>query len=160
MTDDPHVLEPGHLPTPFTADEIRDASPEGRTLVVRTEPSGAPASTRSIRYTAPDDEGATQVRATIGDDGGSGEPTRERVTWRELQAHASYPADRTTRERVRLEHPLGALDCLRYTMTDGDAVDAVWFDLSRPGMPVLLESRRGPDLVLRLTVVSDEVDAG
>ena len=33
---DPQVLHDGHHPTPSTADEIRDASPDGRTLTVTT----------------------------------------------------------------------------------------------------------------------------
>lgn len=155
---DPHLLDPQHLPTPFSADEIRAASPDGRTQVVRVEPAGAPAATRRIAYTEAGAEGAVQVRTPLDADGGpAGEPVREAVGWVDLQAHASFPADRTVRERVRLEHPLGDLDCLRYTVTDGDAVDHYWFDLARPGMPVLVESRRGADLVLAMTVLSDEV---
>ncbi|MBM6401298.1 hypothetical protein [Phycicoccus sonneratiae] len=158
MSHDPHLLDPRHLPTPFSADEIRAASPDGRTQVVRVEPAGAEASTRRIVYAEAGDAGAVQVRTPLGPDGApAGESAREAVTWVDLQAHASFPADRTVRERVRLEHPLGDLDCLRYTVTDGDAVDHYWFDLSRPGMPVLVESRRGPDLVVAMTVLSDEV---
>ncbi|NHA67145.1 hypothetical protein [Phycicoccus flavus] len=160
-SEDPHRLEAGHLPTPFSADEIRAATPQGRTQVVRTEPLGGAASTRRVRYVEPDAEGVIQVRTSIGEDGEDQDaPVRERVTWRDLQSHASYPADRTSLERARLEHPLGDLDCVRYTMGDGDAVDTVWFDLARPGLPVLLESRRGSDLVLRVTLLSDEVDPG
>ncbi len=155
---DPHVLDPQHLPTPFSADEIRDGSPDGRTQVVLVEPTGAPAATREIRYVEGGAEGAVQVRTPLGHDGGpAGDPVREAVSWVDLQAHASFEARRTVRERVRLEHPLGDLDCLRYTVSDGDAVDHYWFDLSRPGMPVLVESRRGSDVVLAMTVVTDEV---
>lgn len=155
---DPHVLDPQHLPTPFSAEEIREASPDGRTQVVRVQPVGTTASTREIRYDEGGPEGAVQVRTPLGEDGEpSGEPVREAVSWADLQAHASFEAGRTVRERVRLEHPLGDLDCLRYTVRDGDAVDHYWFDLSRPGMPVLVESRRGSEVVLAMTVVSDEV---
>ena len=34
VSPDPHVLADGHFPTPFTADEIRAATPRGRTLTV------------------------------------------------------------------------------------------------------------------------------
>lgn len=156
MSPGPYLLDPRHLPTPFSAAEIRAASPDGRTQVVRVEPAGGPAATREIVYAEGDEQGAVQVRTPLGPDGEpAGEPTREAVTWLDLQAHASFEAARSVRERVRLEHPLGELDCLRYTVTDGDAVDHYWFDLSRPGMPVLVESRRGPALVLTMTVLSD-----
>jgi hypothetical protein len=156
--DDPYLAEPGHLPTPFTADQLREGCPDGRTLLVRTEPAGQEAHERVVRFVEGDADGVVQVRSESGPGGSVGpELGRSRSTWRELQAHASYPAGRTTRERVRLEHPLGDLDCLRYTMGDGDAVDQAWFDVDRPGMPVLLESRRGADLLVRVVVLADEV---
>ncbi|MGG5258975.1 hypothetical protein [Phycicoccus avicenniae] len=155
---DPHLLEPDHLPTPFTADEIRYATPEGRTQVVLVEPAGQEPVCRAVRWTQVGPEGAVQVRTPLDADGEpAGEGGSEEVTWRELQAHASFPAVRSSVERVRLEHALGDLDCLRYTVGDGDAVDHYWFDLARPGMPVLLQSARGPERVLTMTVLSDEV---
>lgn len=158
---DSHLVEPAHLPTPFTADEIRQGCPDGRTLVVRVEPAGQAPQTRTVTFVDGDAEGAMQVRAPLGPDGTPGaESGRGRSTWKELQAHASFPAERSTVERAWLEHPLGRLDCLRYTVRDGDAVDTYWFDRARPGMPVLLESRRGSEVVVRVTVLSDEVDPG
>lgn len=157
---DPHRLDPSHLPTPFTADEIRRGCPDGRTLVIRVEPARQPAQTRTVTFVEGDAEGAVQVRAPLGADGSPGEETgRDRSTWRELQAHASFPAERSTVERARLDHPLGSLDCLRYTVRDGDAVDTYWFDRARPGMPVLLESRRGNAVILAVTVIEDHVRA-
>lgn len=157
-TPDPHVLDPAALPTPFTADEIRDGTPAGRTLVVRVDVSGRPSSLRSTRFEDPDDEGATMVRTPLGTDGEPSEdPTAERVTWRRLQEHALFPAAGAVRERAALTHPLGDLECLRYTVTDEDAVDVYWFDLARPGMPVLVDSRRGGTPVVTMTVLTDEV---
>ncbi|WP_299444880.1 hypothetical protein [uncultured Phycicoccus sp.] len=158
---DAHLVEPGHLPTPFTAEEIRRGCPDGRTIVLRVEPAGQPPQTRTVTFVGGDARGTTQVRAPLGADGRPGPETgRDRSTWRSLQAHASFPRERSTVQRARLDHPLGDLDCFRYTVSDGDAVDTYWFDRTRPGMPVLLESRRGSEVVLRVTVVSDEVHPG
>lgn len=155
---DPRLLEPGHLPTPFSAQQIREATPDGRRVVVRVEPAGQPAAVRATVFTDPDADGVTLVRTTLdADHAPVGEDHRERTTWLELQGHASFPADRSVLERVRLELGGEELTCLRYTVGDGDAVDQYWFAVERPGMPVLLESRRGPELVVRVTVVEDEV---
>ncbi len=160
-TTDPHLLDPDHLPTPYSADEIREGTAEGRTLVVLTEPAGAPGSTRTVRYTECGSDGAVQNRTPVDERGRAvGEPHVSPVSWLELQQHASFPADRTVAERVRLEHPLGDLDCVRYTVGQGDAVDTFWFDVARPGMPVLVDSRKGGQSVLRMTVVADEVRGG
>jgi hypothetical protein len=158
VSTDPHVLDPDHLPTPFSAAQIREGTAPGRTLVVRVDVAGQPSSTRTTRFHDLDDEGATMTRTPLGDDGEPiAEPTSERVTWRRLQEHALYPKDRSVVDRARLDHPLGELDCLRYTVTDGDAVDAYWFDLARPGMPVLVDSRRAGAPVVTMTVLADDI---
>jgi hypothetical protein len=155
---DPHLLDPEHLPTPFSADEIRAGTPAGRTLVVRVDVAGRASSLRATRFDDPDGEGATMSRTPLDEDGEpSDEPARERVTWRRLQEHASFPADHAVRDRAPLHHPLGELECLRYTVTDEDAVDTYWFDVSRPGMPVLVDSQRGGTPVVTMTVLTDEV---
>jgi hypothetical protein len=155
---DPHVVDRDHLPTPFSAAEIRDATPPGRSLVVRVDVAGRPSSTRLTRFAEVDEDGALQERSPLGPDGEpTEEPTATRVTWRSLQEHALFPVERSTRDRVRLAHPLGELDCIRYTVTDGDAVDVYWFDIARPGMPVLVDSRRGGTPVVTMTVLADEV---
>lgn len=155
VTADPHVLHEGHHPTPFTAEEIRAATPRGRTLTVHQEAGGPGAGVTSIRitYAEVSEDGAVQVRATDGPQS----PAPLEVTWLQLQGHASFPTATTARERVVLDHTLGRLDCWRYTATDGDEVDTFWFDVARPGMPVLVESRRGGELVSTMTVVADEV---
>ena len=60
----------------------------------------------------------------------------ERVTWRELQSHASFPMETAARRRETIEHPLGTLDCWRYDVGTPQDGNTFWFDLSRPGMPV------------------------
>lgn len=158
VSPDPHVLADGHLPTPFTADEIRAATPRGRTLTVHHETGGPDATVTSTRitYAQVSADGAVQTRTTEPGEGADAPPRLE-VTWLQLQQHASFPAATTQRERVSLDHVLGRLHCWRYTATDGDAVDTFWFDVARPGMPVLVQSHRGGELVATMTVVADEV---
>lgn len=56
---DPHVLESGHAPTPFTADEIRASSEVGDTLRSLVEVPGEEASYVVTRYLSCDAGGAT-----------------------------------------------------------------------------------------------------
>lgn len=128
---DPRVLGPGLAPTPFTADEIRAASQAGRTIELLVEGDGEEPYRRYNRYLACDDEGATLERGRPG-----GEIETRRVTWAELQSHAAFPAAMTTIEPETIDIPLGRLDCLRYTVRDGDDVTVFWFATKYPGMPV------------------------
>ena len=155
---DPHVLEPGHHPTPFTAAEIRAASRPGRTVRQRIEIDGEPTNERVQQWLTVDDEGATRVVATVGADGGWRDVRQSRSTWLELQGHASMPIETTTIDEVTLDSPMGALDCLRYTTLDGDAVQTFWFARAYPGMPVMTERAENGRVVERVTMLSSKVE--
>ena len=106
MTDetrDPHVLAPGRAPTPFTADEIRAGCPTGRTIRLRVDVVGETAFHRVSRFVECDQAGATMEHSRLSLDGSPlAEPEVDRVTWRDLQAHASFAADRHD-DRVRAD---------------------------------------------------------
>ena len=117
------------LPTPFTADQIRAGCPDGRT--VRTSDGSGTISVS--RFAGGDDDGATLESWTEEPDGDTTSDTvRTRVTWRQLQLHAAFPADGTTVSQEAIRTPLGELECARY---DVDGM-TFWFDTHRPGMPV------------------------
>lgn len=157
MTDD-HVLAPGTAPTPFSASEIRAGCPAGRTVVVRVEDSDGVRHRRS-RFAAVTAEGATYERADCDADGVViGDVVTAPLTWLDLQRHASFPADMTTRDEVTLELPLGVEDCLRYVVRDGGETTTFWFSTRRPGMPVKVTSRRGDHVLVTTVMVSDVVD--
>ena len=120
MTDEtqgPHVLAPGRAPTPFTADEIRAGCPTGRTIRLRVDVVGETAFHRVSRFVECDQAGATMEHSRLSLDGSPlAEPEVDRVTWRDLQTHASFAADDTTIESEWIETAIGELDCLRYTV--------------------------------------------
>jgi hypothetical protein len=136
------VLGPDLAPTPFTPDEIRAGCPAGRTIELLVETDGEEPYTRVNRFVACDETGATLERGATG----------TRVTWAELQAHAAFPAARTTIEPDTIETPLGVLDCLRYTVEDGDDVDVFWFAQAFPGMPVRYRTRDSTTTMITSTL--------
>jgi hypothetical protein len=156
VTADPHILGPGLLPTPFTASEIREGCPDGRLIRLLVEVDGQAPMHRTNRFRDGDAEGATfeSQRLTL-DDEPVGAVEAGRTTWHELQAHASFPADSTTRTAVTIETPLGTLECLRYTQIEGESVSTFWFATSAPGMPIRYESEDAGRLVSRVTVIEN-----
>ncbi len=155
MTD-PHVLGPDLLPTPFTADEIREGCPEGRLTRTRVQSGDEASYERFSRFVDCDDEGAVMERGPVTDDGQLGESQRARMTWHQLQAHAGFPRARTTASREVIETPLGRLDCLCYAVRSDGETDTFWFDTDRPGMPVRIVTERDGLVVESSTMIADE----
>ena len=155
-TPDPHVLAPGQAPTPFTADEIRSGCPAGRTIRLRVDLVGGTAFHRVSRFLECDEAGATIERSRLSLDGSPlAEPEVDRVTWRDLQAHASFPADDTTIESERIETAIGELDCLRYTVREGATDEVFWFAMDLPGMPIQCLTRTDGEVVTTVSVVDN-----
>lgn len=134
---DPHVVAAGLLPTPFTADEIRAALRGGAVIRIRTDAPDGTVTERINRFSDGDDVGAI---LTIHPAAAPGAAVSKRVTWRELQAHAAFPAELTTVTTETVAHPLGRLECLRYDVRDDDGDTVFWFALAHPGMPVRYET--------------------
>jgi hypothetical protein len=156
-----HILEPGRAPTPFTAAEIRQGCPPGRTIRLLVEADGSEAFIRVNRFVDCDADGATIERTRLDAHGEPVGPVEaHRSTWGELQAHASFPADRTTVSAEVLEIPVGVLECQRYTVTDGSSVETFWFATSAPGMPVKVESREAGRITGTVTMIDDRVVSG
>ncbi|WP_028785280.1 hypothetical protein [Terracoccus sp. 273MFTsu3.1] len=156
---DPHVLAPGTAPTPFTADEIRAGCPDGRTITLLVEPADGPSWQRVNRFVDPDEDGATLQRWRIGPDGHrEGEVEEGRMTWLQLQGHASFPVSAVTVTPDTVELPLGTVDALRYAVDDGEGgVATFWFAPAFPGMPVRYETPAEDGGTDRTTMVRNEL---
>lgn len=152
MPTDAHVLGPGLLPTPFTADEIREATGAGKTIRLFVESPDGSQHERFNRFEQTDAEGAT-LRAWFAEN--PADVVTSRVTWTDLQHHAAFPADHTTVTTEAIDIPLGRVECTRYDTSDGpDApVETYWFSPAHPGMPVRYEVPLDGG-VLRTTVMS------
>jgi hypothetical protein len=151
---DPHLLHPDHLPTPFTADEIRANSQPGRTVSSLVTRLGEEPVVRVTRSTSVDEAGWQWDTWTEAPDGRRlSEPERGEATWLELQRHASMPAAITRIDEETIDIPAGRYECLRYTRADGESVDTFWFAESEPGAPLRFEKRNGGELVFSYTTI-------
>jgi len=155
---DAHLLGPGLLPTPFTADEIRRATGGGKTIRIEVENPDGTRTIRVNRFRETDAEGATLDRWAAGPTGiVDGEIASSRVAWTDLQRHAAFPSDRTVLSTEALDLPIGRVDCLRYDVRETpDAEPATfWFSVAHPGMPVRFETALD-DGIQRTTVIAIE----
>jgi hypothetical protein len=156
VATDPHQLRPDHLPTPFTAEEIRVGCPPGRmvrSLVIET---GSAPYVQVTRFVSGDADGAEQESWTETPDGVRlTEPKLRRSTWLEFQGHASMPAATTEIAEEEIEIPAGRFACLRYTRRDGDSVSTFWFARSAPGMPLKFEEREAGEVVFSSTAIEN-----
>lgn len=144
-----------HLPTPFSAEEIRAASPNGHTVDTVTEELGTVSARRRTTFLDNDASGATMRMVALDAAGHEvGDAVSRRAAWTDLQGHASFPADETTRVQEQVDTPLGLLDSLRYEVRRGEELMTFWFALEHPGMPILMAVARAGDLVSMTTVTS------
>jgi hypothetical protein len=156
---DQHVLDSEHAPTPFTAAEIRSGCPEGRAIRLLVEPADGEPFVRVTRFLHCDESGADQEALRLTISGDSVEPARAyRSAWVELQAHASFPSDRTTIKEETIDIPIGTLDCLRYTVRDGSSVQTFWFATTLPGMPVKFTTHENGRLVTAVTMIGNDLN--
>jgi hypothetical protein len=156
LTEDPHRLHPDHLPTPFSADEIRRGCPPGRTVRSLVVEAGSEPFISVTRFVSGDAEGADQESWRETTDGARlTEPKRRRSTWLDFQGHASMPAATTDIAEETIDIPAGRFDCLRYTRREADSVMTFWFAKTWPGMPLRFEEHEAGTLVYSSTAVEN-----
>jgi hypothetical protein len=152
-----HRLRPDHLPTPFSAAEIRDGCPAGRTILIREESAGKEPTFRRIVFMEVDGETSVQeLQSTDADGTPLGEASLGRATWLDLQRHASQPADATEVGEVALDLPFGTFDCWLYTVLGPDAELRFWFAKELAGMPVQIEEWVDGALASRMLMVAND----
>jgi len=143
MTD-PHIVRDGDAPTPFTAEEIRAATPRGLTIDGRSVDADGIETPWRRTYVEVDAAGSVSEWVELDDHGNPvGEPERDAASWAQLQAHASFPAAAVTIGRERIETPLGTLDCSRYEVGRPGGPLVFWFADAHPGMPIRYGRPRG-----------------
>ena len=122
---------------PFTADQIRLATPDGHTLDIVTTREGEEVDRRRTIYFDPDEESVSMRLASLSPAGElSKDAIEARTTWEDLRDHAVFPKETTRVKTEAIETPLGSLDCTRYDVASGETTLVFWFAEAYPGMPV------------------------
>ncbi|HWL44040.1 MAG TPA: hypothetical protein VNQ73_13950 [Ilumatobacter sp.] len=146
-----------YLPTPFTAEQIRDASRGRRVRTITEAPDTEPVE-QVTEFAEWETDGATMRSCVLDTDGQPvGEPTESRASWEDLRRHALFPAADTLVAEEVIAHPLGELATLRYTLDAGDRQHVFWFATAFPGMPVRYQTFVDGQLLSATTVVESLV---
>jgi hypothetical protein len=143
------------LPTPYTAEQIRDAMPVGTTLKFVTEEAGKPAVTSLWTVVAADAETGTFRFQELAPDGTpAGVAEESTFPWPDLRDHALFPAAGTTRADSEVETPAGRFRTLSYEVRTAEDVQRFHFSVDHPGPPVWMQVEKGGQVVLTMTLVA------
>lgn len=154
---DSNRMKPGYLPTPYTAEQIRDFS-KNRKIKFLMETPGKPNTYQIFEFREGTAEKSDMDGYMLDTEGKLiGKKQTVSAAWKELQAHASYPEKNTLLSRDKVKTVAGAFDCWLYTHTsekEGKTmVNRTWFAVSMPGPPVLMISQVEGQTVFKLTMV-------
>lgn len=150
----------GHAPPPFTAEEIRDATPEGTVWTYEMRQLRQPPVKRVTRVVKSDEQGAT-FEVTSYNVGGEvlGETETSTSTWAELVGHATFPAENTViYEGVEVQTRAGFYDAWRYEVREPGKTAQVkkfYFAKTRPGPPVLYEQLDDGKVMFRMELLEE-----
>ena len=154
---DSNRMKPDHLPTPYTAEQIRDFS-KNRKIKFLMETPGKPKTYQVFEFREGDAEKSDMDGYMLNADGKLvGKKQTARANWTELQAHASYPEKNTSLSRDSKTTKGGTFDCWLYTTAaekEGKKmITRAWFARSMPGPPVLLIQELDGKTVFKMTMV-------
>jgi hypothetical protein len=138
------------LPTPYSAEQIRDAWQPGLVVEMRTTAEEGVSGERLTVVTATSETGTIRQEA-LDASGALREPAGEFTsTWTELRDHALFEAATATRGRAECHSGLGPLPGWRYVVSqpDGRTLSMCFADAA-PGPPVEYERLEGGEAISR-----------
>jgi hypothetical protein len=132
-------------PAPFTAEQIRDATKNGRTYRYKVEAPNEPPHERTITFRNVD-EGGAEVH-TAGD-------KSKRMSWATLQRHSEFPKEKVTTHPEKLKTPAGKFECIVYQVSGEEGeVWTYYFAKKLPGAPVFYYVERNGKRLRTTTLV-------
>jgi hypothetical protein len=148
----------GTAPRPYTAEQIRDAHPDGTVVRFLVQQPGADDLVQVMQFGSNSAEGTMVESWTETRVGARLSPsTSQRAGWEELRDHAAYDAALSARERTPCSTQTGDYECWLYTVRAADESDQrvqyLYFAIDKPGPPVKLLVRIGSDEVFRMEMI-------
>lgn len=147
-TDGPEKVKGPVFPAPFTAEQIRDATKNGRTYRYKIEIPNKPTKEYVVTFRNVD-EGGAEIS--------SGSDSSKRMSWLTLQQHSEFPKDKVSKREEKLKTPAGKFECVVYEVTGDDGeVWTYYFAKKLPGAPVFFYVERNGKR-LRTTTLIDHI---
>ncbi len=138
------------LPFPFTAEQIRDAMPEGLVIDMVIVGPGTDGEMKQRWTVVSADEVGVEIEySMVISDGPEPPSTTQKATWAELRDHATFSVDNATRERSTITTALGELEGWSYVVNDAatGSVTEMFFADDYPGSPVEYRLRKGDEIL-------------
>lgn len=143
-TDAPQKPKGPVYPAPFTAEQIRDATKEGRTYRYKVEVPSKPTKEYAITFRKVDPSGAELYTG--------GEP--KRMGWLALQQQMEFPKALVATRTEKLKTPAGKFECLVYAVDGEDGeVFTYYFARKLPGAPVFFYVERNGKRLRTTTLI-------
>ena len=154
-------LDPNHVPTPYSVDQLRLACGPESKRVYRTETKEGVVEHVLYTYRDLTSKGCVAEQTPCNAEGQTtGEPRAALATWLDLQRYMSFPAEITTLSEEDIKVPAGSYGCMHYVVSRrsqrGTGLDKYWFAWDLPGPPVRLERYVTDKLEFTLTLVKVE----
>ena len=144
-SDGPEKPKGPTYPAPFTAEQIRGATKNGRTYRYKVEMPNKPTKEYAITFRAVD-EGGAEVHM--------GGDKVKRMSWAALQQQSEFPKDKTQTHDEKLKTPAGKFECVVYEVTmDEGEVWTFYFAKKLPGAPVFFYAERNGKRLRTTTLV-------
>lgn len=147
-----------HLPTPYSAEQIRDAWQVGLTVVTHVWTPRGESTSHTIVTDWTEDQ-VSMIEQPLDDKGEAvGEPNPIKVSWIDLRDHARFPKAAATRERGTRTTPLGALEGWLYTMKHDETNQSEFFFADAfPGPPVVFLRRSDGEVIMRAEMIERDL---
>ncbi len=139
-------------PAPFTAEQIRNATKEGRTYRFKVEVPNKNTTEYAITFRKVDANGAEVF---------NGSDSPKRVGWLALQQQSEFPKEKVKTHPEKLKTPAGKFDCVVYELTGEDGeVFTYYFAKKLPGAPVFFFVERNGKRLRTTTLVEHVPGSG
>lgn len=158
LPPDANKMRADHAPTPFSADEIREGCPEGRSVKYELALGNGKKQFRVITFTG-NSATSAKMESVVLDAAGKPLGTAQvgEASWKDLQSHASFPATQTRITSESRTTPAGTFACWRYdVLVSDDGVSKerrFWFAKDLPGSPLVVEEIAGGQQVMQMTMI-------